>query len=339
LATGPLPFPNFSSPAFLANPTNVSVVAQIPDNKTSNVQQFNVQFQQQLTNNTALSVGYVGTRGRNLILYYNLNGRIVDPSAAVSCPRTGTVTANCYTNGGDVNVRDDNGKSQYDALQIQLERRFSQGLQYILAYSFSKTKDNGEGAFDSSDRGGANFLEPFGTSRLDFPHVFTFAPSYEIPFGRGKQFGTDIPRVVDFFVGGWQVNAILRLQSGTPFDVRRNGVRVDLIGDPYTDSDAPYLNFAAFREAPAGRFGSLERNSLRGPFQRQLNLSVFKNFGITERTRLQFRAEAFNLTNSSQFNTPEADITNQANFGRFISTNNLLPFSNRQIQLALRLEF
>lgn len=360
LATGALPFPNFNTPAFLQNPQNVSVVAIRPDIKTSNVHQFNIQFQQQLTGDTALSVGYVGTRGRNLSLYYNLNGRVIDPAFAVPCPRSGGVLGNCYTNGGNVNVRDDIGESQYDSLQVQLERRFSKGWQYIASYTFSKTKDNGEGAFDSSDRGGANFLEPFGTSRLDFPHVFSFASTYDIPFGRGRQFGSDINPVLNAFIGGWQLNGIFRAQSGSPFDIRINGVRVDLIGDPYTGSRDPYFlnpivrsgqtNAApnpAFREAPAGRFGTLERNSLRSPSTYQLNLGLSKNFSIYEDFKVQFRTEAFNIFNTPQLTGPELNTfdntfvssepeLNRGNFGRIRGT---APFSNRQIQFGLRLEF
>lgn len=337
-ATGALPIPNFNTPAFLANPQNASVVAIIPDIKTSNVQQFNVQLQRQLTGSTAISVAYVGTRGRNLALYYNLNGRVVDPSQAIPCPRTGGVLGNCYTNGGNVNVRDDIGRSNYDSLQTQLERRFSAGWQYRVAYTYSRTRDNGEGAFDSSDRGGANFIEPFGISRLDFPHVLSIESVYDIPFGRGRRFGTDLNPVVNALIGGLQLNGIFRAQSGQAFDVRRNGVRVDLVGDPYlnVDDETRYLNIASFREAPAGRFGTLERNSLRTPSTYQLNVGLTKNFEFTETAKLQFRAEAFNLFNTPQFNGPNTDIGNPGGFGIINSTQS---FTNRQIQFGLRLEF
>lgn len=175
LATVPLPLPTVNvNQAFLNNPVGADVIAIRPDNKISNVQQFNVQLQQQLTNDTALSVGYVGTRGRNLILYYNLNGTSLTPGTSVPCPISGRALGSCYPGVSSVNLRDDNGRSQYDALQVQLERRFSQGWQYIASYSFSKTKDNGQGAFDNP-AGGLNYIEDYATSRLDYPHVFSFA--------------------------------------------------------------------------------------------------------------------------------------------------------------------
>ena len=345
LATQPLPLPQVNlSQAFLNNPLNANVTAVRPDNKTSNVQQFNIQYQQQLTKDTALSVGYVGTRGRNLVLYYNLNGRSIDSSAAIPCPISGRTLGSCYPGLGSVNVRDDIGKSQYDSLQVQLERRFSKGWQYIASYTFSKTKDNGEGAFDRVADQGINFIEPFTTSRLDFPHVFSFETVWEIPFGRGRQFGSETPKVLDAIIGGWQLNAIFRAQSGSPFDVRSGGVLVDLTGDPYTGNDSPFLNTSAFRPAPTGRFGNLERNSLRSPSLRQLNLGITKNFGIYERFKVQFRAEAFNLFNWSQLSVPNTGVdfnnatmmNNNTSFGFIQGT---APYSNRQLQFGLRLEF
>lgn len=340
LATGPLPLGSVNS-VNLNDPRNVAVLAVLPDNQVSNVQQFNVQFQQQLTGSTALSVGYVGTRGRNLILYYNLNGRIVEQGTNVPCPRGGS-TSPCYPTlaGNPVRVRDDNGKSQYDSMQVQLERHFTRGWQYRAAYTFSKTKDNGEGAFDSVGDTNINFIEPYTTSRIDFPHVFSFESVYEIPFGRGRLYGSDIPGALDAIIGGWQLNGIFRAQSGQAFDVRRNGVRVDLVGDPYTGTtDGRYLNPAAFREAPAGRFGTLERNSLRSPSTYQVNLGLTKNFAIYERAKAQFRAEFFNLTNTPQLGVPNTDIGNTDPVFGFGTIRGTQPFSNRQIQLGVRLEF
>lgn len=346
LAVNPLPLPAVNtSPAFLNNPVGANVLAHLPDNKTSNVQQFNVQVQQQITNNTALSVGYVGTRGRNLVLYYNLNGAALTNDSAIPCPIAGRALGNCYPGLGGVTVRDDIGKSQYDSLQIQLDRRFSKGWQYLVAYTFSKTKDNGEGAFDST-AGGINYIQPYTTSRLDYPHVFSFQTVYELPYGRGRQFGTDISRVADFFIGGWQINSIFRAQSGSAFDVRRNNRLVNLVGDPYTNEDdrTPYLNQNAFREVTTG-IGNLERNSLRSPATYQLNFGLSKDFRFTETAKLQFRAEAFNLLNTIQWGTPDTnfDIPNNSynpntGFG-FGTIRGTAPFSNRQIQLGMRLTF
>ena len=330
LATGPLPtgeFRNFNP----RNPLGVDVLAILPENKTSNVHQFNVQFQRQLTNDTAVSVGYVGTRGRNLANYFNFNGT-----------RFGG-RARPFPNLGRVTIRDDSGRSSYDSLQTQVERRFTRGLQYLMAYTFSRTEDNGSGAFDALGANNIFRTEAYGRSRLDFPHVFSFSSIYDIPFGRGRRFGSDMARGLDFIVGGWQLNSILRLQSGQPFDVRTNDddVLVDLVGDPYGTSGDFYLNRAAFQRVPSvggvpTRNGNLERNSLRGPAQKQLNVGLAKNFSLTEEARIQFRTEFFNVTNTPQLGTPNTNIEDVNNFGRFQES---LRFTNRQIQFGLRLEF
>lgn len=338
LATNPLPLPSVDlSPAFLNNPANRDVLAIRPDNKTSNVQQFNVQFQQQITGNTAMSVAYVGTRGKNLSLYYNLNGQAFTTDTSNPCPIAGRALGSCYPGIGAVNVRDDNGKSSYDALQVKLERRFSKGWQYIAWYAFSKTKDNGEGAFDRIATG-VNYVEPYSTSRLDFPHVFSFATIYEIPFGRGRSYGSDMNRALDAIVGGWQINSIFRAQSGSPFDVRYNNNTklANVTGDPYSSNGTanPFLNTAAFSN-PATGIGNLERNSLRSPSNYQLNFGVAKNFDFTESARLQFRAEAFNLFNRIQWGTPDTNPSS----GSFGFINSVAPSSWRQLQFGLRLEF
>lgn len=339
-ATLPLPLPTVAvNQAFLNNPVGADVIATRPDNKISNVQQFNLQFQQQLTNDTALSVGYVGTRGRNLILYYNLNGASLSAATSVPCPIAGRSLGSCYPGISSVNLRDDNGKSQYDALQIQLERRFTRGWQYIASYTLSKTKDNGQGAFDNP-AGGINYVEQFTTSRLDYPNVFSFASVYELPYGRNRQFGSDIPKALDLLIGGWQINGIFRYQSGNPFDIRVNNALVNVTGDPYTqNNDSVFLNRSAFTPAAAGTIGNLERNSLRSPSTYQLNFGLLKNFNFTETAKLQFRAEAFNILNQTQLGTPNTNYNDTNSVNGFGIIRGTSPFSNRQLQFGLRLEF
>jgi hypothetical protein len=337
LATGALPLPPVTvNQAFLNNPVGADIIATRADNKISNVQQFNVQFQQQVNNSTALSVGYVGTRGRNLILYYNLNGTALSSDTAIPCPISGRTLGSCYPGISSVNVRDDNGRSQYDSLQVQLQRRFTKGWQYIASYTFSKTKDNGEGAFDNT-AGGLNYIEQYGRSRLDYPQVFSYETVYELPFGRGRKYGTDIPHALNFLIGGLQLNAIFRAQSGNPFDVRVNNRLVNVSGNPYTGQNGTFLNRSAFSTVTTG-FGSLERNGLRSPSTRVLNIGLLKNFGVTERAKIQFRAEAFNVFNTLEFGSPNNDFNNTNSFNGF-GTIRGTSLQNRQLQFALRLEF
>ena len=338
LATQALPLPPVTiNQAFLNNPTNADVIAIKPNLKISNVQQFNVQFQQQITSNTAASVAYVGTRGRKLSLFYNLQGQPVGGAISIPCPISGRALGSCYPGVSSVNVRDDIGKSQYDSLQLQLERRFTKGWQYIASYTFSKTKDNGNGPYNSTANG-INYVEPFTTSSIDFPHVLSYETLYEIPFGRGRQFGGDIPRALDYVIGGIQFNAIFRAQSGSPFDVRVNNALINVNGNPYTGNNSQYLNIAAFSIPANGRIGNLQRNSLRTPSTYNLNAGLTKNFNFTEQTKLQFRAEAFNVFNTLQFAGPDTGNFGNGN-SNFGLTNSAQAYTNRQIQFGLRLEF
>jgi TonB dependent receptor len=337
LATAALPLPTVNtSAAFLNNPLNSDVLAVRPDNKVSTVQQFNIQYQQQLTGSTALSVGYVGTRARNLILYYNLNGTAYSPDTSTPCPISGRTPGSCYPGLGAVNVRDDNGRAQYNSLQVQLERRFTRGWQYVASYSFSNTKDNGEGAFDNTS-GSANYIEQYGNSRLNYPHVFSFETVYDLPWGRGRSHLSEMNKGLNYLIGGWTLNSIFRAQSGNPFDVRENGRLVNVTGTPYTGNktNSPYLNRSAFAPTATG-FGSLSRNSLRSPSTAQINLGLSKDFKFTDSVKLQFRTEAFNLLNNIQWGTPNTNYGDVNGFGKITS---ISAYTNRQIQFGLRFEF
>ncbi|HKS28210.1 MAG TPA: TonB-dependent receptor [Pyrinomonadaceae bacterium] len=339
LCTGPLPTGDVSS-IDLNNPQNISVFSVQPDIETSAVHQFNVQVQRQLTEDTVIDVGYVGTRGRNLATYFNLNRQLLgQPSGTRLFPSL-----------GDVNVRDDNGRSRYDSLQVQLERRFARGLQYIASYTWSKAKDNSPGAFDNvgyRPQDPQNIELEYGNSNLDIPHRFVFSWLYEIPFGRGRRFGSDMPGALNFLIGGLQLNGIFNYQSGQVFNVIARGagpddVRVDLISDPFENVPAGrFFNPAAFANPPSvggvfARVGTLPRNALRGPSFKTLNLGLAKNFLFNEQFRTTLRAEFFNITNTPQFSTPNTDISNGAAFGTFQTTR---LGTNRQVQLGLRVEF
>ncbi|CAN5433754.1 hypothetical protein BH10ACI3_BH10ACI3_17300 [soil metagenome] len=339
LATNPLPLPQVNtSPAYLNNPLNADVLAVRPDNKVSTVQQWNIQYQHQLTSETALSVGYVGTKASNLVLYYNLNGSSYSADTSMACPIAGRSLGACYPGLGSVNVRDDIGRSAYNSLQVQLERRYTKGWQYIASYSYSKTKDNGEGAFDNTANG--NYIEQYSTSRLDYPHVFSFETVYDLPWGRGRAYGSDMSKALDYVIGGWTLNSIFRAQSGNAFDVRRDNRLMNLTGSAYTGNGnhTPYLIRSSFSPAASG-FGTLARNSLRSPSTYQVNIGLSKDFKFTETVKLQFRTEAFNLLNNIQWGTPNTDWNNTDPINGFGTIRGTAPYSNRQIQFGLRLEF
>ena len=337
-ATGPLPLGNFTN-LDLNNPSGVTVFAQLDTNVNSYVQQWSMQVQRQLNSETALSIGYVGTQGKKLVSYYNLNRNFFNaPGGARPFPRL-----------GDVNVAESRGNSIYHSLQVQLERRLTKGWQYLMSYTWGHAIDDSRSGFSASNQPQdvRNFRLERGSADVDSRHRFVFSSLYELPFGRGRQFGANMNRVADLFVGGWQVNGILTLQSGFPFDLNTNGnpgqVRPDLVGSPSVNSDTVdrYLVRGQFREVEKNgdgvflRPGGAGRNFLVGPGTKNFDLSLFKSFAITERIRTEFRTEFYNLTNTPQFSQPNTNVSD-GNFGRILGTR---LGTNRQIQFALRVVF
>jgi outer membrane receptor protein involved in Fe transport len=336
LATGPLPLGDLSG-LDLRNPQNVTVFAALPTNVIPYVQQWNLQVQRQLGGAMALSVGYVGTQGKKLTTYYNLNRQLYGAP-----PGTRR-----FPNLGDVNVQETRGNSIYHSLQTQLEHRLTRGWQFLAAYTWSHAIDDSPGAFDIGNQvlDIRNLAAERASSNLDVRHRFVFSSLWEVPFGHGRLFGSDIPTAVDLILGGWQFNGILTLQSGFPFDIVDPGnpnTRPDLVHEPrLTGNPDRWFDTSAFARVPTTpdgiklRPGTAGRNILTGPATKLLDFSIFKNFRITEQVITQFRAEAFNLTNTPQFSQPEANITS-GDFGRIRSTR---LGTNRQIQLALRVQF
>jgi hypothetical protein len=214
----------------------------------------------------------------------------------------------------------------------------------VLAYTWSRNLDLG-----ASDGFAANAEDAYdlerekGPTDFSLPHVLSFASVYELPFGKGR-FQTNTP--LDVLVGGWQLNGILQLTSGTPYSVNVCGdianvgrfdcyERANPVGDPHVahPSVFEWINPAAFTPPPQNTFGDLGRNTLRGDRFSNLDLSVFRNFTL-EGLNLQFRAEGFNVLNHTTFGNPVSNLSDP-NFGRIFVTRSV----ERQLQFALKLSF
>jgi hypothetical protein len=168
--------------------------------------------------------------------------------------------------------------------------------------------------------------------------------SYELPFGHGRTFASNMPKVAEATLGGWQVATIASFQSGAPFtptydgnlaNVDVGGSRPNVVGNPILSDPTlhDWFNVAAFAVPAAYTYGNAGRHTLRGPGFANWDLSLLKNFHIAERTSLQFRAESFNAFNHSQFNQPNGDITSST-AGQITSARN-----ERNLQLAMKLYF
>jgi len=183
-----------------------------------------------LGNNQSASIAYVGTHGAHLVRNYDTNQTLFSTGAKL------------YSNLGSIDTQDTRGKSDYHALQLQYEHRLSHGLTVTGAYTWSKTLDDG---FGNLDAGGGNVPQLYtayalerGLSNQDVDYVLSASALYELPFGRGKRWGGDVSKWMDYVIGGWQLNAIYALQGGTPFNITASGnpstARPDLLGKIHT---------------------------------------------------------------------------------------------------------
>jgi hypothetical protein len=289
--------------------------------KTPTVQNYNLNLQQELFKNVVWQIGYVGSSGRNLFRYRDIN-QPINPAVSTARPFDNGPFA---PSGGTffyVNYLETSASSNYNALQTSLSLRGFRGLTAQINYTWSHSIDNASDGQDyvaNASQPDNSYRTDFerGNSNFDIRQRFVAALSYELP-----NWWKRYPRIG----AGWQLNAIWTLRSGSPFHVNFfddfNGTgeffpRPDLVGDPYAGTSAPdnFLNLSAFKvpcTLDAGgacipstyHFGSLGRNSLIGPAYRNLDFSVFKTTKITENVKLQLRVEVFNVLNQPNFASP-----------------------------------
>jgi hypothetical protein len=245
------------------------------------------------------------------------------------------------------------GYGNYHGMTAMFEKRYSDGLQLMASYTFGDAHANtgttlsGATGFGIPDP--RNYASGYSLAAWNIRHNFISSFSYDIPFGRGRKWGSSLNRAADIVAGGWQINGILTLHTGNPYTVRWNGCqgvwnacRPDLVSgkDPDTAPAAgrtpdQWFDTTVVANAAALTGGNFPLNSMTKPPTRMLDFSLFKDFPITERWRVQFRAEATNLANTPQFGYPSNNKQN-ANFGQITSTD---AGTERHIQFQLRLQF
>jgi hypothetical protein len=304
---------------------------------TATTQSWNFNIQQALGDSTMLQVGYVGNRGTHLVPYRNINA--FDPLLGRRPYADRGILGDIQQFWGCCN-------SNYNALQASLKRRFSRGLTFNVNYSWSHSLDQGGLTFGAQAQDFNDYKNEYSHSDYDARHNLQFDYTYEIP---------GIPKLPGVIGSGWQVNGITVLRSALPVtvtcgcDSNGNGIfneRANLVPgvDPYpAEKDMPrrQFNIAAFTAPTPRTVGNTARNILRGPAALNTDFSLFKNFRIRETKNLQFRFEVFNLFNTPQFAQPGAALNSPATFGQSLGTITTIGGfgSNRQIQLALRLNF
>ena len=338
--------PTFTSPPLtptLAPPAGFTVF-YIPENfREDKATMWNFGVQRELGWGTMVDLSYVGTRGDSIFRSYNIN--VPDPGAGTVAPRRPyfAVAPNIST----ITLRDGDGKSVHDALQVKLDKRFSAGFQALVSYTYSRTKDDITPAGIHPLLKDQKILSPGsgGTKMLDIPHLFVISASYELPFGPGKPFASSAAGLGRALLEGWTLSVITNYHSGDPLDLRVGAARLNTgtngnwpdnscgagVGMPKTVDK--WFDTSCFADPAQFAFGNYVVGDVRGPSVFNTDLTASKKTSIG-RTTLEFRADVFNLFDRAHFANPNVTFGNAA-FGR-ISATRLTP---REIQLGVRLLF
>ncbi len=325
-------------PAF-SNTAAIGGWPQNPDNRSPYSSQWNFFIQRQLQDDLTLDVGYVGSASKKQIGYSPFNNALTPGPGAIQPRRL-------LTNFGDLDGGSNQYAGSYNSLQVSLKKRFSRGMQFNMNYTWQKSLDNQSSLAESQKTEDPfNRRRDWSRSSWDINHVFVFSYVYELPVGRGRQFGGSMNRLADAIVGGWSLEGIARLESGPPFmvftseDIANTGrktQRLNLVGKPNEGPKTPeqWFNTAAFVRPPQYSFGNASPYITNADGIVSLDLSLQKNFKITEKQALELRGEFFNFPNTVSFGDPQGNINNGA-FGQITGQR----VSSRQIQFSLRYRF
>ena len=305
------------------------------------VHEWNLDQQFSVTPNLVVDVAYVGNKAAKLPDVIPINEAVpgADPDPQARRP---------FQNFGSITFRTSEGSASYHALQARVERRFTNGLSFLASYTFSKTI-NDQSLYES-DTGAPqdirNLKAEKGLAAQDVRHRFVVSYVYELPFGNGKRFSGSSTGVRELLIGGWQLNGITTFQDGQPFtvvmgfdnaNVGDGTARPNQVANPVLSrgkrSVSHWFNTDAFVAAPFGTFGNAGRNNVIGPGLNDFDFSVLKNFKLSERKRIEFRAEIFNLFNHTNF-TSVGTVIDTPSFGQLTASRD-----PRDIQFGLKFLF
>jgi Carboxypeptidase regulatory-like domain/TonB-dependent Receptor Plug Domain len=336
----------------LTQPTNPSTFggslwAQNLNFKLGMIQQFNLNVQRELPGDLLFTVGYAGSRSTNLLTSgFNLNSPVPQGSGKPALPPP-------YPQYGNITGILDNGFSRYDSLQVKAETKNTRhGLYALVGYTYARTWDTSLVDNLSGGLGVTYYPLPFGPnedkgfSPIQLNHDFTASVVYNLPFGKGKQFGSTWSGATNAVLGNWEVNVIEHITSGFPLAMSttnnsgavfvNNSNRPDRVCNGrlanWTVQD--FFQTNCFVDPPPGTLGNAARTPLFGPSFVNTDFSAIKDIPLRESLSLQFRAEVFNLFNTPQFAQP-GTFVDAPNFGQITSTVN----NPRLIQFALKLIF
>lgn len=319
----------------------------LPNYKLGYMQQWNFALERELPLQQVLTVAYVGTKGTGLNQRINYNQAI---------PGDGAVDARRrWPQHAAVNILQPAGSSSYHSLQVTARRRFASGVGYQLAYTYSHFIDSGTIAAAAATIANVPFNSLAlnkGNADQDLRHHLRATFQYELPFGRGKAYLSGANGITDAVLGGWQLNGAGSFYTGLPFTVVAAANTLNIGEGSWADRLRPgtlsagersitrWFDTSAFANPGFRLWGNGGRNTLFGPGTKMVDFSIFKNFTVAEGKTLQFRTEVFNISNTPQFNEPNAQLGSAA-FGRITAAGSeaTLQRTQRKVQFALKFMF
>jgi len=312
------------------------------------IQSWNLVIERKLPAQLVATLGYIGSASVRGFAFLDVN--------ASQIPGSGNDGRPLFQKfGRTTTTREWDGRthSNYHSLQASLNRRFTGGLLIKSAYTFSKAID--EATYSDWTEFSWNAESQMYRNRAiashDVPQNFQLAAVYELPFGEGKKWATTGTTAAIF--GGWQLNGVFAAYSGRPFQLTSSGASLNMPGNLQTPDqvkdnveilgnvggDGTYFDTTAFKRVTEVRFGNVGRNTMRGPGVANLDLGLFRTFKIGPQYNLQFRAEAFNATNTPHFSNPNGNV-NSSNFGKVLSTQTAYATGrSREFRFGLRFSF
>jgi hypothetical protein len=352
-----------------------------PDVKMPTLVSYSLRVEQEMTPNTSLTLGYVGSHGYHQLIGIDGNTPIPTICPVAPCPAAypanfPATLANSAIPAGSFYIPVgapkanpsiantwtwfSKGNGNYNALQVDVNHRFSNDLALRGVYTWSKALDNGD-SLNQTTAGNApglasnpyNLRTDWGPATYDVRNIGVISAVYALPFGHGKAFGRDLRNFANSAVSGWNVNSIVTIQSGFPMTPQlsynpsndgdtRNPVRPfvnpNFHGSTILGKPGQWFNPNAYLAPPAnsGFWGNLGRDTLIGPGLRSWDFSTFKDTRIRERMDVEFRAELFNLLNRANFNTPNLIAFTPTGVSGTAGAITSTSTTSRQVQLALK---
>jgi len=350
--TAPLFLLQNGFPAGALNPLNldpaagdlrrVRIRAVTNDAPKMSMQQASIGLQREIVRNVVLSLDGVWTKATNLATLVNLNQPL--PNAAGN-NTLGPVPYPLF--GTFIEYRQQNGRSNYKGIDLGLEKRFSEGYGFGIAYTLSDSKDNtsehlatqGSNSFPQNAR---DLEQWYGQSDFDIRHRLAVNYVVEFPFGSGKKWANS--GVGSAILGGWTWSGIYAIRSGRPFTVSQSSNNVgtsmfgmpNVVGSPaFPKTVDQWMTADGFQPVTSGTFGNEHRNQFRGPRWQSFDMSLSRTFHVSSRVGATLRWDVFNLFDSTNLGLPNRNIASPANFGTITS----LAGDARIMQLSVRLGF